>query len=81
MFYKELIKVLFMDQVDKQAAIQMEKRVNMIIMSINDQIDEIEIRQVREESKGGQPQLEIQKRAAGRSNSSDVRVMQQPQRV
>ena len=37
-----------MDTIDKQEAIQMEKKVNMIIMSINDQIDEIEIRQVRE---------------------------------
>lgn len=44
-FYKDLIKVLFMDQINKEQAIAMERKVNMLIMSINDQIDEIEIRQ------------------------------------
>jgi hypothetical protein len=32
---------------DKDLAIQMEKKINNLIMSVNDQIDEIEIRQVK----------------------------------
>lgn len=45
MFYKDLIKILFMDSVDSNVAVSMEKRINMLIMSVNDHIDEIEIRQ------------------------------------
>jgi hypothetical protein len=44
MFYKDLIKILFTETMDKKVAIEMEKKVNNIIMSVNDQIDEIEIR-------------------------------------
>eukprot|EP00347_Sterkiella_histriomuscorum_P004300 403360973 len=47
-YYKDLIKILFMDSVDTNVAVQMEKRINMLIMSVNDQIDEIEIRQEKE---------------------------------
>ena len=35
-FYKDLIKILFMDTIDKELAISMEKKVNNLIMSIND---------------------------------------------
>lgn len=48
MFYKDLIKILFLDTIDKKVAIEMEKKVNNIIMSVNDHIDEIEIRQFKE---------------------------------
>lgn len=43
-FYKQLIKVLFVDQINKQEAILLEKEVNMLIMNMNDLIDEVEIR-------------------------------------
>ena len=45
LFYKDLLKILFVDQVDKELAIKMENKMNILIMTINDQIDEIEIRQ------------------------------------
>ena len=45
MFYKELIKVLFVENINKQEAIQLEKYVNNLIMNVNDMIDEVEIKQ------------------------------------
>ena len=47
MFYKDLIKILFVESMDKDVAINMEKKINNLIMSVNDQIDEIEIRQAK----------------------------------
>ena len=37
--------MLFVDQINKQEAILLEKEVNMLIMNMNDLIDEVEIRQ------------------------------------
>lgn len=35
-FYKELLKVIFLDSVDKAQAILLENKMNMLIMSVND---------------------------------------------
>jgi hypothetical protein len=48
LLYKDLLKVLFSDKIDPEKAIAMERQVNLLIMSVNDTIDEIEIRQRRE---------------------------------
>jgi hypothetical protein len=84
LMYKDLIKILFLDQIDKEVAIQMEKKFNNLIMGVNDHIDEIEIKVagsprsqglIMEEVKVPSPALEIQKKSA-RANSTDFRSQQ-----
>ncbi len=42
--YKELIQVIFAENPDKAQSMGLERKVNMLIMSINDTVDELESR-------------------------------------
>jgi hypothetical protein len=47
-FYKGIIKVLFSGAVNNEVAVTLERQANLLIMSVNDHIDEIEIRLTKE---------------------------------
>jgi hypothetical protein len=40
--YKDLILILFSEKKDEEHSVKTERKVNMLIMQINDQIDEVE---------------------------------------
>ena len=43
-FYKDLLKVVLSDPISKNDAMNLERKVNELILSVNDSIDEVEIK-------------------------------------